>query len=367
MEIKNDLKIKITNFFTWIQKWSVIESRKISEKKEIILHIGMHKTGTTSIQEALHGLDTKGIRTVRFDEKNHSRPMKTIFSEDKNIIFWKNRGFSEDEVDKKIVEYTKILEEELNDKSVNLFLLSGENMSNLSLEDQQKLCRYFIEKNFKVKVIYVIREPAAWSVSMNQQRAKGGGQKMMKLNPRYKERVEGFLNECGQENIMVYKYEDLIKKGLLKSFSKIIGVKLNENNLLNVSMTSEALALLYVFNNIKEPTTGNKLNFRARRLTIRALIDFFSVSNGFSKINPEKYDVISDVEKDLTWLSETFGITYTNPFSDKLEDSEIDRLPDSKAISEFFEKNSVSYDDSLSLIDNFENLYINFLSIAEND
>ena len=335
--------------------------------KEVILHIGMSKTGTTSIQDSLHGIDRDGFRTVSFKEKNHSVPLYTMFSKKRyDYHIWKKQGFSNDQIDKKRDEYTKIFQEDLADESVNVFLISGEGISGLSEDEQQTLCCFLKEKKFKVKIIYVVRDPFAWAVSANQQHAKGGAKAISKVKPLYKKRIQGFIKECGQENILVYRYEDLIKKGLIKSFSEIIGVKLEEKAPLNKSMTSEALALLYVFNNIKVSTKGTKVRFQARQAIVKALMNFFSKSNGFGKINLEQLNLVHDsVEKDLVWLEECFGITYPNPFREKSEGSDFDAVPDSKIISKFFERNFLSYESSLSLSENFQNLYIKFLSFHQ--
>ena len=47
---------------------------------EVILHIGMHKTGSTSIQTALSGYDTGRAFYARFPESNHSPAIRGTFS-----------------------------------------------------------------------------------------------------------------------------------------------------------------------------------------------------------------------------------------------------------------------------------------------
>ena len=112
--------------------------------REVILHIGMHKTGTTSIQRSLHKINGGGFRTIRFQEKNHSIPLKTIFSEDRlNYHIWKNQGFTDNQIYEKKAEYENILKEDLIDDSVNVFLLSGEDASSLTENEQQNLCEFF--------------------------------------------------------------------------------------------------------------------------------------------------------------------------------------------------------------------------------
>ena len=82
------------------------------EIREVILHIGMHKTGTSSIQTSLHKINGNGFRTVRFAEINHSIPMFTIFSEKRQSYhIWKNQGFTDDQINEKKAEYEKMIDD----------------------------------------------------------------------------------------------------------------------------------------------------------------------------------------------------------------------------------------------------------------
>ncbi len=70
--------------------------------KEVILHIGLHKTGSTSIQNALKGYNKNGVKSVAFEEVNHSIPMYTIFSEKRyNYHIWQKAELTKIDIDKK--------------------------------------------------------------------------------------------------------------------------------------------------------------------------------------------------------------------------------------------------------------------------
>ena len=46
--------------------------------QEVILHIGVHKTGTSSIQNALHRFDDGGTFYAQLGNNNHSAVMHAI-------------------------------------------------------------------------------------------------------------------------------------------------------------------------------------------------------------------------------------------------------------------------------------------------
>jgi hypothetical protein len=53
--------------------------------RELFLHVGMHKTGTTSIQQTLHAnrarLQRAGLSYFEAEETNHSRTVFSAFAE----------------------------------------------------------------------------------------------------------------------------------------------------------------------------------------------------------------------------------------------------------------------------------------------
>ena len=339
----------------------------VQKMREIILHIGMNKTGTSAIQNSLYGINSHGIRTVRFKEKNHSVPMKTIFSE-RPARTWKNIGLTDNQIKEKRDEYKKILEEELADKSIKRFIVSGEAISDLTEIEQQNLCLFLKKKKINIRIVYVVRDPFSWAVSVNQQRAKWGAKDLSSVNPHYKKRLVGFMKECGKENISIYKYEDLIQKGLIKSFSEIVGFKLEEGKRVNESVTSETLFLLYALNNIKIATVGSHKHLRARVEIMRALQSFFSESNGFKKINLGEFNLVAkSAAKDLDWLEENFGITYPSPWKSRSDIKDFEDCPRFEKLVEFFQHYNLTYKSSLSVTENIQNLYTRFLSFAEID
>ena len=337
--------------------------------RDLILHIGMHKTGTTSIQNSLYKLNKNGFRTIRFIEKNHSIPLFTIFSENRtNYHIWKKRGLTHSEILAKKTEYEEILENELTNDNVNVFLLSGEGIANLTENEKINLCRYFQEKKLRVRVVYVVRDPISWAISANQEIAKGGAKTLLKVIPDYKRRVLGFIKGCGYENILTYKYENLIQGGLIRSFSEIIGCELTEGMRENESLTSEALSLIYCLNNISVTTVGSQITNSARAETVKALRLFFSRSNGFHELTLENYNLLdSSVCMDLDWLSRVFKISYEIPDVKRKQVEVLDQYPDFNSLSEFFGNHCVQFHPSLPIGWNMENLFKKFFWYSEID
>ena len=338
--------------------------------REVILHVGMAKTGSTSIQESLYNLNRDGFQTLRFAEKNHSIPMCTIFSKHRILPRkWKLRGYTDSQIDEKKAKYESILEEEIKkNESVNCFLLSGEGMSYLYESEQINLCEFFKERGLKVKVIIIVRDPVSLAASRSQQMIKSGVKKLTKINPNYRARILGFIKGCGQKNVSVLDFEKLIQGGLIKTFSEIIGVTLEDKGRFNESLSCEALAVIYALNNIKNTTFGSEINFKSRNTLIAAARNFFSESNGFKKLDLTKFDLVDEATaEELVWLQKNFGISYQ--LHDKADKSGLvyDEVPSEKSLSEFFGNYALEYQPSLSLADNLEDLYAKILRFSEID
>lgn len=324
----------------------------------------MHKTGTTSIQDSLYGLETDGIRYARFPDMNHSRAMYTIFSENRyKHHLWKSNGFTENQIDEQKDYFLKILEEELSDNSIIKLVISGEDISALLPAEQKILCSYFQSKNIILKVVYIVRDPYNWLVSSSQGRVKGGVKELPAVNPFYRRRIAGFIEGCGIENISVYKYEDLVKHGLIKTFSEIIGTKLKEKRRKNESITLEAFSLILILNNLELATTGLQKQFNKRKQFVESAINFFSIKNGYTKISTEYFDIAhKDVKEDLIWMKEQFGISYAlknHDAKNKLS-SEFNYSLSSKDLNAFCKFMKLAYDNNLSVKENLKVAYLKY-------
>ena len=290
--------------------------------------------------------------------------MFTIFSENRYVHhLWKANGFTENQIDEKKDYFLRILEEELSDNSIIKLVISGEDISALLPAEQKILCSYFQSKNIILKVVYIVRDPYSWLVSSSQQRVKAGAKELLASNPFYRRRIAGFIEGCGIENISVYKYEDLVKHGLIKTFSEIIGTKLKEKTRLNESMTLEALSLILILNNLELVTTGSVKQFNKKQQFVESAINFFSIKNGYTENQHGYFDIVhKDVKEDLIWMKEQFGISYAlknHDAKNKLS-SEFNYSLSSKDLNAFIKFMKLPYNNSLSVKENLKAAYLKY-------
>lgn len=143
MSIKKDEAYSVVCEFYASIRINARHSRETATVKDVILHLGLHKTGSTSIQAALHGFAQDKVKTVSFAYDNHSIPMYTIFSSRRhNYHIWKNVGYDERTIDRVRDGFLSTLNAEMDDKNFETLMISGEDLSILEPQDIKDMAAF---------------------------------------------------------------------------------------------------------------------------------------------------------------------------------------------------------------------------------
>ena len=335
--------------------------------KEVILHIGLHKTGSTSIQKALKNYNKDGVKAIGFNEENHSIPMYTIFSENRyDYHIWTNSGATKDQINQRRETYLKILTDHVNDENNEKLIISGEDISVLSAEEKHKLIKFFTKLDISIKVIVYVRSPLDWSASVYQQMVKDGHTPKGKIATNYKNRLNPFLELLGKNNTLVFSFNDVQKnyRSIINHFSDVLKIKLPDLKKENESITEFQLALICSLNSIKLQTNGNRHRYRIRRKMVEIIREYRCESLASKKLD-KKYFVplLHDmVEKDVEWLSDNFDIKFTeisNKSNENIDDYLSKKLQvNHDHVANVFQNIGVSYREGDSITDNFLNAFI---------
>lgn len=146
--------------------------------KEVILHIGLHKTATSSIQATLDAnrvsLSRFGLTYTYFCDKsgsrmaNHSVPMYSLFCDDPAQYRMNKKNGWDPKITNDLFE--KQLSTQLNDSK--RLLISGEAISALNRNGLIRVKEYFV--NCKIRVIVVVRDAYSFQSSAIQELVKQG-------------------------------------------------------------------------------------------------------------------------------------------------------------------------------------------------
>lgn len=152
--------------------------------RQIILHVGMHKTGTTSIQNncyrnretlAEHGIIYPFFSYLEHTRANHSGPITAAISKkpDRYGEQWRaGLGNNPNALQQAYKEQFKAL---LDSPQADTLVLSGETISAFADDDLKKLRKRLLQHTDQLRVVVYIRNPASAVGSILQQRVRGGG------------------------------------------------------------------------------------------------------------------------------------------------------------------------------------------------
>ncbi|WP_171237125.1 hypothetical protein [Ruegeria sp. HKCCA6837] len=212
-----------------------------------IIHVGVHKTGSASIQGVLNGYKTKEYAYADMGEVNHSIPFQTLFLPHSMEGHWRRLGQCPIEKRK---HYQERLAAALRCEQDGI-IFSGENISSLDAEELRRM-RVALERVCsEFKVVVFVRDPLSWAMSNMQETVKHGG--LVRTDPAICERYRNLGRVFQNEEISIIKYEDrdLFDGDVVRLFFSALDLKLPIGYAprhYNVSLRSGAYKVLSIHN-----------------------------------------------------------------------------------------------------------------------
>jgi len=207
-----------------------------NKNKKCYIHIGMHKTGSTSIQTTLNKNTSDNFHYVQMDTPNHGGNIFTLFSDHpEKYHAWRKLGKSKDEINKIAKETEKQLIQNFTENNLNNFIISGEDIITLSHNELMKF-KSFLENYFDtIIIIGYVRSPKSYIESAFQQSIKGylNNFNIDGMYPIYRNKFEKFDTVFDKENVKLFYFnpDTLVDKNVVLDFCSKVGMTINDSTL----------------------------------------------------------------------------------------------------------------------------------------
>jgi|GEM_PF-2976921 len=311
-----------------------------SNIREVVIHIGLPKTATTSIQSTLYKnsalLEKTGTLYPLSIWQNHGRHFKHITSrEPQNLIIniLAQRKFDEIK-DMTETDHNHLIGE-ITKKNPSRIIFSAEYLFEAA-EYQVDLLKEYIAlfaDEANIRIVVCVRDPIGFNTSYIQEKIKSYGRGKIDSDideNLYFNSISKYVKKFGKQNVSVYSFEDSIKHryGPAGYFMEHIGISssiIAECDFINLneSIKREAVILIDSINNecplidVKE----NHISLDRNRYDLD-LIKLIGEQNFFLSEKKQR-EILRITKDDAVWLKENFLIDYTSskikrPYEQKL-------------------------------------------------
>lgn len=305
----------------------------------IILHAGLHKTGTTSVQEncARHAelLQEHGIvyPSFSFRERrinNHSDPLAGVFSSRPLAYGMVRRQGVEDDPSVAISAFTEQLEAILAEPRGETLVLSAEMVADFNPDDIGALKKRLLQSTDRLQVIAYVRSPQSSLASILQQRALAGiAGKPRDLTDVVRNRFErlqrAFPDALEPQN---FHQAVLHPGGLVGHFLELIGLPRSTIETLafshaNSRISAEAYRLIEAINLAYPHGTSEQHGVKRHYHDMRSLQAL--PGQTFRIDASDDQDLVAALARESAWLEQELGWTF--PETPKEAGAELWQLP----------------------------------------
>lgn len=298
----------------------------MSNGRKIILHTGMPKTGTSTIQNVFYEkkgflLEQEGILYPSL-APNLTTALRTIFRDlSDQPIANKMAGLTVEEEAEHRKKYLDALEEEISSREWDVLLLSGEGMSVMLEPELAKLREWGGKYASDWTVLVCVRHPVAYTRSMIQQLMKSGDTLRQAYEnlptPNFRERLSRAVSVFGRKNVHVFDFDAAAgnEGGVVGTFAEKAGLTAQTRDFLasqamryNDSLSLEAVHILDSLNRQRPMFVGN--GRASRRAGPGRELPYLKRIRGRKFDVPEsvKEDIRLQSRDDVAYLNDTFGL-----------------------------------------------------------
>jgi hypothetical protein len=286
---------------------------------KLVLNIGMHKTGTSAIQQSLGRFDRDGVRYLPLGHPNQSAIYATMFMAEPHT-YGAHRKNSRSPADVAALrdKFSQGYEEAIakaRADGIEVLMSSAEDLVLMS-EDTLARLRDWAEARFSdVVLVGYARPPVSFMTSALQQRVAGGVKWTFRnLYPGYRERFESFDRVFGRDRVILKKFHrDRLKNGdVVQDYAAHAGLEISPDEVIsdNQSRSLQSTAALQAQRVLGRgwlrypgaPADNHKLVDRLRGLGTDKIV-----------LHPDVVTrIVGANQDDIDWITDRLGVDFVD-------------------------------------------------------
>lgn len=293
--------------------------------KSIVLHFGMPKTGSSSIQESLYRSPDLPIHYLQVNRANSGLIVAAAFSPNPMQFHAFRFGNTRKDVVKRLgKKFRKGLTKQLTHSDKTMFVLSAEYMYNADAETLYSLKQFLLQHVDKVRAMGYIRPPKSFIESAFQQTLKVGPLRPIERHfrtPEYQNNLSKIIDIFGEENVQLRLFDPKTfpDNCVVKDFCHQIGVKeLDGLKVINTneSLCRDAVAFLYTYKKLGPSSEVGPTRVVAETALVDKLAELkgekFKLSKRFIRKS------LVSLRQDIPWVETQMGVKFPDESATKL-------------------------------------------------
>ncbi|BBM87492.1 hypothetical protein [Candidatus Uabimicrobium amorphum] len=286
--------------------------------KQLVLHFGMHKTGSTAIQQSLYKSDLgPNWEYLDLGIPNHSGIIRSIFQK-KLCRRQKILNISQCEFLRKKAKNRSLFESALKACQKENVIMSGEGTCRLTKDELFNLKETCLSLGFHTTTVGYLREPKGYIESSFQQGFKSLHELAFFEHlpyPNYRKTLTQFEEVFGNKNVSYWLYDKdrFIDRCVVKDFLSRLGVKPRQitTKQSNKAMSIYTFRFLYTYRKLGPALIPGKLVQQHNNLLFNKLRELEGPKLSLSKeiIDP----IIESNWEDIAWANSKLENSFPFP------------------------------------------------------
>jgi len=179
--------------------------------RQCIIHFGMPKTGTSSIQTyLLRSLSDPRFLYLNIGTLGSGNLIANLFKDAPEQLHRNLKlGVDRDTLQRQLQQTRDLLEQQIASSRAETALFSAEMLANFSATELQCLCEFIQPHGLGIRAAGYVCKPVSFMESVFQQRVRSGtdGLDMARNYPRYRERLQKFEQRFGRDGVDYWLFD----------------------------------------------------------------------------------------------------------------------------------------------------------------